>query len=385
VATTGEQDDEGNFIYDNLEGYEYVNITYDTFKYVRKTPSAAAEKVKSGYKICRFAQFPNNARAIMPSILEELLQARKTTRKLIPQEKDEFMKNVLDKRQLGYKITANSLYGQCGAKTSTFYDKDIAASTTATGRLLLTYAKRMIEETYGNRICDTAKYGPVLTKAEYIYGDSVANYTPVYLRISGRQIDICTIEEVANKYGHNLWVKSERKENQENQEKYKKEFCELQDVETWTEKGWTKLHRVIRHELASHKKMVRVITNTGLVDVTDDHSLLRLDGTEVSSKDIKVGDELLHHSLPEDACKTLFPGSINLNHTIQTDKQHLDVAKHCAYAQAMGFIIKFEKNDSVSFYKKDRSYPFTRKCPENNKDEIGNNNDDHSLSNNLES
>ena len=24
------------------------------------------------------------------------------------------MKNVLDKRQLGYKVTANSLYGQCG-------------------------------------------------------------------------------------------------------------------------------------------------------------------------------------------------------------------------------------------------------------------------------
>ena len=31
-------------------------------------------------------------------------------------EKDPFMENILDKRQLGYKVTANSLYGQCGAK-----------------------------------------------------------------------------------------------------------------------------------------------------------------------------------------------------------------------------------------------------------------------------
>ena len=210
---------------------------------------------------------------------------------MIPQQTDDFMKNVLDKRQLGYKVTANSLYGQCGAKTSTFYDKDIAASTTATGRLLLTYAKKIIENTYGNRICDTSKHGPVLTKAEYIYGDSVANYTPTYVRVNG-QIDICTIENLAEKYGENNWVKCVEEGKQE------KEFCELQNVETWTDKGWTKLHRVIRHELASHKKMVRVLTHTGLVDVTDDHSLLKPDGNEISPKELKVGDELLHNSLP---------------------------------------------------------------------------------------
>ena len=88
------------------------------------------------------------------------------------------MKNVLDKRQLAYKVTANSLYGQLGAKTSTFYEPDIAASTTATGRLLLTYAKRVVEECYADTDVDT-KYGLVNTKAEYVYGDSVANYTPV--------------------------------------------------------------------------------------------------------------------------------------------------------------------------------------------------------------
>ena len=171
IEETGEKDNDGNFIYDNLPDYKYVDCTYDTYTYVRKTPSAAAEKVKCGRKVCRFAQFPNGERGIMPSILEELLKARKSTRKLIPTEKDEFMKNVLDKRQLGYKLTANSLYGQCGAKTSTFYEKDVAASTTSTGRKLLTYAKRIIEECYGDRVCNT-KHGEVKSKAEYIYGDT---------------------------------------------------------------------------------------------------------------------------------------------------------------------------------------------------------------------
>jgi DNA polymerase elongation subunit (family B) len=171
VEITGEMDDDENFLYDNLPEYKYVDVTYDTYKYVRKTASSAAVKVKKGHKICRFAQFPEG-RAIMPSILEELLKARKSTRKLIPQQSDDFMKSVLDKRQLAYKLTANSLYGQCGARTSTFYEKDIAASTTATGRKLLTYAKRVIEEVYGDAIMNTKDYGDVRTKAEYVYGDT---------------------------------------------------------------------------------------------------------------------------------------------------------------------------------------------------------------------
>ena len=80
IKETGERDTNGNYMYDNLPGYEYVNIKYDTYRYVRKTPSAAAQKVISGHKICRFAQFPNNDKAIMPSILKELLAARKATR-----------------------------------------------------------------------------------------------------------------------------------------------------------------------------------------------------------------------------------------------------------------------------------------------------------------
>ena len=209
IEEYGEKDKNDNFIYDNLPGYEYVNITYDTYRYVRKTPTSAAEKVLAGHKICRFAQptITGEGKAIMPSILEELLIARKTTRKLIPLQTDEFMKQVLEQRQLGYKLTANSLYGQCGAKTSTFYEKDIAACTTATGRMLLTYAKKMIETCYGNKICDTKNYGRVLTKAEYIYGDTDSVFftfnlqTPEGKPIRGKEALEITIE-LAQEAGH---------------------------------------------------------------------------------------------------------------------------------------------------------------------------------------
>jgi DNA polymerase elongation subunit (family B) len=177
VTETGTKKDQSNdYLYDNLPGYEYVDIRFDTFRYYRKNPKARAEKIKNGYKLCRFAQPLHvktgaSEKAIMPSILQELLKARKDTRKQIEKTDDDFMKNVLDKRQLAYKVTANSLYGQLGAKTSTFYEPDIAASTTATGRLLLTYAKRVVEECYGDTTIDT-KYGLINTKAEYVYGDT---------------------------------------------------------------------------------------------------------------------------------------------------------------------------------------------------------------------
>ena len=164
--------DNNKYVYDNIQGYKYVDIQYDTFAYKRLSANAAAKKVLTGYKICRYAQFPNNEKAIMPSILEELLKARKNTKKQMAKETDPFMKNILDKRQLSIKVTANSLYGQTGAKTSTFYEMDVAASTTAVGRKLLHYARDVIENVYSNLTVETKNHGNVVTNAEYIYGDT---------------------------------------------------------------------------------------------------------------------------------------------------------------------------------------------------------------------
>ena len=71
---------------------------------------------------------------------------------------NEFEKEVLDGLQLAYKVTANSLYGQIGARTSSIYLKDIAASTTAVGRNLLYTAKEKTLEKFDG--------------AEIVYGDT---------------------------------------------------------------------------------------------------------------------------------------------------------------------------------------------------------------------
>ena len=293
---TKEYDMEGNLKretgdsrYDNLPGYHYIDMEFKTYRYIRSHPKALAKKTQTGTKVCRWAQLPNNQKSIMPSILTELLDARAATRKKAKTEPDPFMQNILDKRQLGYKVTANSLYGQCGAKTSTFYDMDVAASTTATGQMMITYAKRMIEEVYGDSVYETAQTTPVKCNAEYVYGDSVANYTPVLIRANRGISEILTIEQIATKYGGDRWEVG----------KEGKEFCELPEVQSWTENGWTRLYRVIRHRLHPSKKMFRIVTLTGLVDVTDDHSLLSLNGHEISPNDCEVGTPLLHVPPPD--------------------------------------------------------------------------------------
>jgi DNA polymerase elongation subunit (family B) len=243
-------------------GYVLDEIEYDN-------------KETGGKTICTYVQKnPNNpmTEGVLPKTLDILLKKRKEFKeKMEDLQYDEAQRSVFNGLQLAYKVVANSVYGQTGSRTSPIRKLCVAASTTAAGRKMLHFAKDIVETKYG---------------ATVIYGDSVASYTPVTIRTQ-TGIDICSIEELGQRGEWKPMVDSE------------KEYCELEGIESWTESGWTPLHRIIRHALAPHKKMIRVLTHNGLVDVTDDHSLLRPDGTEVSPKTLEIGDELMHHMYPK--------------------------------------------------------------------------------------
>ena len=83
----------------------------------------------------------------------------------------DFEKAVFDSLQLAYKITANSLYGQTGAKTSPIYMKSIAACTTATGRNMILKAKKFVEDNYN---------------ADVIYGDTDSIFCKFNLKNKGK-------------------------------------------------------------------------------------------------------------------------------------------------------------------------------------------------------
>lgn len=266
-------------------GIKFEDVSYDNYinKLVGKTWKKSIVK-ENPVVTCRFIQptlnedgsIDNSSRGILPRILMKLLKARKDTRNQIKTEKDAFRRSVLDGLQLAYKVTANSLYGGVGAEVSSLYYKDIAASTTAIGRRHLHLAKDYVKEHFPT--------------AEIVYGDSVTGYTPITIKYKGRVI-IEKIEDVAKRFGEDKWLNCIEPGKQD------KEACELDDCYTWTSKGWTKLYRVIRHILVKEKKIIRVLTHTGCVDVTDDHSLILKSGVEISPNDLRVGDELLQRDI----------------------------------------------------------------------------------------
>ena len=78
----------------------------------------------------RYYRFLKEPKGVMPTILQNLLDARKNTRKIIKENNSmikgiddetkisdiKMLNNVLDKRQLAYKISSNSMYGAMGVR-----------------------------------------------------------------------------------------------------------------------------------------------------------------------------------------------------------------------------------------------------------------------------
>ena len=157
---------EGADTYDNLKGWDYLNVEYDILK-----PDPADKRKHpvlkpAGRRVCRFAQPRDGSKGSLPKILQKLLSKRKATRKLAEKETDDFRKALLDALQLAYKLTANSLYGQLGSNTSKIRRKCVAASTTAHGRDQILFSKACIEQAYG------PTSGDPRCAAVCVYGDT---------------------------------------------------------------------------------------------------------------------------------------------------------------------------------------------------------------------
>ena len=212
--------------YDNLEGVVYNTVSYDIYEGI------GDKKRKVGVKECKFVQDPDNGKGVIPRILQRLLKARKDTRKKIEYQTvvckngesfngllkenecdyevktidgkantvakedvveihdtyNDFEKAVLDGLQLAYKVTANSLYGQIGARTSPIYLKDIAACTTATGRNMIMLAKEFMEKHYN---------------ADIIYGDTDSIFAILPSSLRGKDAlmpSIATAIEASDKF-----------------------------------------------------------------------------------------------------------------------------------------------------------------------------------------
>jgi len=132
-------------IYGKSDGYQVDEIVYDI---------KDSEGNEAGRVYCGFVQPTSNplTMGLLPVTLETLLKKRKETRKLMEATEDDAQKSVLNGLQLAYKVVANSIYGQCGSKTSPIRKLEVAACTTAIGRQKIFDAKKIVEEQFGGEV-----------------------------------------------------------------------------------------------------------------------------------------------------------------------------------------------------------------------------------------
>lgn len=260
---------------------------------------------------------------VFPKLLRNLLMERKRVKGVIKDlsiklSKGEIPKNeieqtkvmlvVLDAKQLAIKISANSIYGSLAARTGPFPFIPGAASTTAGGRQYIRTAIDYILKHHKD--------------AKLVYGDSVTGDTPILVKDKEGFVDIIQIQDLGtteweeyenfkprhlektdyedlipeldiDKWGKDtinienmairfMYEKSNRRE---------KEKC-FTDYKVWTDQGWSKINKLIRHKV--DKDIYRINTHTGVVDVTEDHSLLDKEKNILKPKDAKIGQKLLH-------------------------------------------------------------------------------------------
>lgn len=191
----------------------------------------------------------------------------------------------------------------------------------------------------------TFKYDPEIhvdINIQVVYGDSVTGDTPLLLKKNGL-IYIESIESIFDiskkeEYpGFKMFDKTIRLE---------KEFSTT-DYQVWTDLGWVNIKKVIRHRC--NKKIFRVLTHSGCVDVTEDHSLIRFNLDPIKPGDLKVGDSLLH-SFPtrfhetHDSIKKI----VNVNFDTFTVKSKIEAQRIYYSLKNLGFNVSIDNtNDNT--------------------------------------
>ncbi len=264
------------------------NLCYSTIvmddKYLG-LPGVTYETIPVGPKAYTFVQpgEDNAYKGILPLILENLAKGRKHTKKLMEQEKDPFIKALLNGKQLSQKLVMNSAYGLLGANKGILPLKVIASCVTSKGRQMIDKTKELAEENYSGSVV--------------LYGDSIPGYEKIVIvpregYISGEvRIDSIVYEKDWTDY-----------------RLFKAPGCKCIDLFgikqqyvpkgffTYSKSGVVKIKRVIRHNVKI-KKLYKIsaLDKDGVIRqvvVTEGHSLILADGTCAEANKLKIGDEL---------------------------------------------------------------------------------------------
>ena len=181
------------------------------------------------------------------------------------------------------KLTFNGIhksYENCDSYTfkqnEVLMDKPIYLGFT-----VLELSKLLMYETYYDKL--QPYFGEENIQLHYM--DSVTKDTPIIIK-ENEIIKILRIDEIVDDedwYVDNNVVTSWRY----------KEFADCNNIQIWTSVGWHNIKKLVRHK--TEKDIYRVRTKHGIVDVTEDHSLINRNREIIKPCDFEIGEELLHN------------------------------------------------------------------------------------------
>lgn len=254
------------------------------------TERSEINKTKPKFPMCekRKYRFLKEPKGVIPTVLQNLLDARKHTRKVdmkvikdrikqLDPEKDSEEINelngqldVLDKRQLAYKVSCNSMYGAMGVRRGYLPFMPGAMCTTYMGRVNIEKVAKTIPEKFGG---------------ELIYGDTdcIVTETPVIIRDKNGVVRSRPVGELSAEN----WTRINPNKEISNAKP---------GWEIWSDKGWTPIVNVVRCGIK--KPLTKVLTHVGVVECSNEHSLLREDLSPVTPVECQVDDKLCTSSLP---------------------------------------------------------------------------------------
>lgn len=305
------------------EDYHTINVSShqgcEHDKAERKT-KVSKDKIICKEEVFRFYK-EHIVKGIIPSIAQELLNAREATKKelkrQIKENGDPTVIQVLDKRQDGIKKSANSMYGSFATDYSELPFYPAGAATTAKGRDSI---QKVIEYMIEKR-----------PDSEIIYGDSVTEDTPILCRHNNR-VFYCPIYDLPRK----KIISKQRG---------KTYYLPVEGWEVWSDSGFTPIKKIIEHETT--KEIFGIYTENSYIEVTEDHSLLDEFSNKITPNEIKIGQKLLSKDLPEtdliigqpiDKCDTIYNAEEffsrnvkGLNYEIIIKMKSLGKEKRCVY------------------------------------------------------
>ena len=127
-------------------------------------------------------------------------------------------------------------------------------------------------------------------------------------------------------------------EDQKN--RYSKEQSQT-NYKIYTDEGWKNIKRLIRHK--TNKKMFRIITNCGTIVVTEDHSLIDINGNYLTPKQCIIGTELLH-SFPVNIQEYEFDIKDQKYYNIETfiNSDKVECMKYYCVSKKLGYNVKID-------------------------------------------